>query len=418
MSLPGSSASSSNESSSNGQAGGRQVAVVTLGCARNEADSEELAARLTLGGWRVTTDCSGADVVLVNTCGFIDKAKRDSIEMLLSAAETGVTVVATGCLAERFGSDLAGSLPEVAAVLGFDHYADISDRVATLMAGEAIPSHAPRDRRDLAPRRVTGGVVRQRLDQRPVAPLKLATGCDRRCAFCAIPAIRGRFVSRQPDEVLAEAEWLAAAGVRELLLVSENSTSYGKDLGDLRMLEKLLGELAAISGIVRVRVSYLQPAELRSGLIEAIATTPGVAPYFDLSFQHASESVLRRMRRFGSTGQFLELIETIRRFDQQAGIRSNVIVGFPGESRADVAELERFLAESGLDAIGVFDYSDEEGTEAATLSHKITPVTIGRRYAKISGLVERLCAQRAAGRIGSVVEILIDGLDEDGNLEG
>jgi len=251
-------------------------------------------------------------------------------------------------------------------------------------------------------------VLRRRLDRGPVASLKLASGCDRRCAFCAIPSFRGAFVSRTPDELLTEGEWLAADGVRELVLVSENSTSYGKDLGDPRALEKLLPQLAGIRGIVRVRVSYLQPAEMRPSLVEAIATTPGVAPYFDLSFQHSSEPVLRRMRRFGSTSRFLELLASIRALEPQAGARSNVIVGFPGETRADMVELERFLGAARLDAIGVFDYSDEDGTEAVCLPGKVAAATIRRRYNKVSMLAEELCNQRAEDRIGTEIDVLVE----------
>ncbi|HEY8473383.1 MAG TPA: 30S ribosomal protein S12 methylthiotransferase RimO [Natronosporangium sp.] len=397
---------------------GRRVALLTLGCARNEVDSEELAGRLAGDGWQVTTDGERADVVLVNTCGFVEQAKRESIETVLAAADRGAKVVAAGCLAERYGRELASNLPEAAAVLSFDDYPVISARLSAVLAGEPIPAHTPQDRRKrlpLAPVERQGAVPahlravpRRRLDDRPVAPLKLASGCDRRCAFCAIPSFRGAFVSRPPDELLAEAEWLAGQGVRELVLVSENSTSYGKDLGDPRALEKLLPQLAAVSGIVRVRVSYLQPAELRPGLIEAIATTPGVAPYFDLSFQHASEALLRRMRRFGSTERFLALLADIRALAPAAGVRSNVIVGFPGETRADVAELVRFLEAARLDAIGVFGYSDEEGTEAAGLSGKLAPATIRRRYQRLLGIAEELSAQRAAERIGSTVEVLVD----------
>ena len=207
-------------------------------------------------------------------------------------------------------------------------------------------------------RRLSGGVV---------APLKIASGCDRRCSFCAIPSFRGAFVSRRPPEILAEARWLAASNVRELVLVSENSTSYGKDLGNLRLLEEVLPDLAATEGIERVRISYLQPAELRPGLIEVIASTPGVAPYFDLSFQHASGRVLRAMRRFGDRERFLALLDQIRDRSPEAGVRSNFIVGFPGETAADLTELELFLSHAGLDAIGIFGYSDEDGTEAASL---------------------------------------------------
>jgi MiaB/RimO family radical SAM methylthiotransferase len=220
-----------------------------------------------------------------------------------------------------------------------------------------------------------------------------------------------------PDELLAEAEWLARSGVRELVLVSENSTSYGKDLGDPRALEKLLPQLAAIDGIVRVRASYLQPAETRPGLVEVIANTPGVAPYFDLSFQHSSEPVLRRMRRFGSTERFLELLGSARELAPAAGARSNFIVGFPGETRADFEELVRFVGEARLDAIGVFDYSDEDGTEAAGMDHKVGSATIKRRYEKLLSLADELCAQRAEERIGSTVDVLVDTI-ADGVIEG
>jgi ribosomal protein S12 methylthiotransferase RimO len=416
------------------------VALLTLGCARNEVDSEELAARLDAGGWEVSTDADGADVVLVNTCGFVEKAKQDSIETLLAAADTGAKVVAAGCMAERYGKELAESLPEAQAVLGFDDYTDIAARLDGVLAGERFDAHTPRDRRELLPltpvarqaaKVVVPGhatvdehtpahlrkVLRRRLENGPVASLKLASGCDRRCTFCAIPAFRGAFVSRDPQELLAEAEWLAGTGVRELVLVSENSTSYGKDLGDPRALEKLLPQLAAVPGIVRVRASYLQPAETRPGLVEAIANTPGVAAYYDLSFQHSSEPVLRRMRRFGSTDRFLELLATARALAPEAGARSNFIVGFPGETEQDFTELVRFLSEARLDAIGIFDYSDEDGTEAADLPGKVDEDTIKHRYAQISELADELCAQRAEDRLGSIVEVLVDTV-ADGEIEG
>jgi ribosomal protein S12 methylthiotransferase RimO len=416
------------------------VALLTLGCARNEVDSEELAARLDAGGWQVSTDAEGADVVVVNTCGFVEKAKQDSIETLLAAAEGGAKVVAAGCLAERYGKELAESLPEAQAVLGFDDYPDIAARLDGVLAGERFDAHTPRDRRELLPLTpvarqsatvVVPGhstvdehtpahlrqVLRRRLDDGPVASLKLASGCDRRCAFCAIPTFRGAFVSRDPQALLAEAEWLARSGVRELVLVSENSTSYGKDLGDPRLLEKLLPQLAAVDGIVRVRASYLQPAETRPGLVEVIATTPGVAAYYDLSFQHSSEPVLRRMRRFGSTERFLDLLDSARALAPAAGARSNFIVGFPGETRQDMDELVRFLTEARLDAIGVFDYSDEDGTEAAGMPGKVREDTIKRRYGRISALADELCAQRAEDRLDSLVEVLVDTI-AGGEIEG
>jgi ribosomal protein S12 methylthiotransferase len=419
----------------------RRAALVTLGCARNEVDSEELAGRLSADGWELTED-EDADVVLVNTCAFVASAKKDSIDTVLAAAEGGRKVVAVGCLAERYGAELADSMPEAAAVLGFDAYSDIGARLDDVLAGRPLVPHSPRDRRTLLPitpverqghavsvpghgQAASGDtvpgwtppVLRRRLGDSPVAPLKLASGCDRRCAFCAIPSFRGAFVSRPADELLAEAAWLAGQGVRELVLVSENSTSYGKDLGDLRLLERLLPELAAVPGIVRVRLSYLQPAETRPSLVEALAGTPGVAPYFDLSFQHSSEAVLRRMRRFGDTDRFLALLDQVRALAPAAGVRSNVIVGFPGETRQDVAELTRFLTAARLDAIGVFGYSDEDGTEAAGYDGKVRTDVVDRRVARMTELVDELMAQRAEERLGETVEVLVEAVTGDG-LEG
>lgn len=408
------------------------VAIVTLGCARNEVDSEELAGRLAAEGWDLVQDAEQADAVLVNTCGFVDVAKKDSIDAILAASDlksTGKTqaVVAVGCLSERYGKELAAELPEADAVLGFDDYPDIADRLLRIVQGERPQAHTPSDRRLILPIapvdrddssvHVPGhgdeAAPRVRLEQGPVASVKLASGCDRRCAFCAIPTFRGSFVSRTPAEVLAEISELVRTGVKEVVLVSENSTSYGKDLGDLRMLESVLPKLAEQSGITRLRVAYLQPAEIRPGLIEVMAETDQVAPYFDLSFQHASASVLRRMRRFGGTEAFMGLIERIRDLEPEAGIRSNVIVGFPGETEDDVEELAQFLQKARLDAIGVFGYSDEDGTEALTMTDKIDSDVIRARVERITAMADEVMAQRAEDRIESTVQVIIERFDED-----
>jgi ribosomal protein S12 methylthiotransferase len=408
------------------------VAVVTLGCARNDVDSEELAGRLAADGFRLVDDPATADTVLVNTCGFVEQAKKDSVDALLEAADLKgqgddgqrgpKAVVAVGCMAERYGAELAESLPEADAVLGFDDYPDIGARLRSIVAGEKQHPHTPQDRRRLLPisptdRSAAPVAPRTRLTTGPMAPLKLASGCDRRCTFCAIPSFRGSFVSRRPTDLLDEARWLAADGVRELFLVSENSTSYGKDLGDLRLLETLLPELASIEGVERVRVSYLQPAEIRPGLLEAIATTPGVASYFDLSFQHASNTVLRRMRRFGDPESFLGLLDQVRSLAPEAGIRSNVIVGFPGETEQDLDTLCDFLIAARLDVVGVFGYSDEDGTEAATYDDKLDADEVRARTARVADLVEELTSQRAEERIGEDVVVLVEDVS-DGEVVG
>ena len=391
--------------------------MLRLGCARNDVDADELEARLAADGLDLSEDPERADVLLVNTCGFVASAKKDSIDAVLAAADTGARVIVTGCLAERYGAELAESLPEAAAVLSFDDYADITDRVRRVAAGESLAPHTPVDRRTLLPlapvERVDAGGApgHAGLNRRvtgPVISVKLASGCDRRCTFCAIPSFRGSFVSRRPEQVMGEIADLADAGVREVVLVSENSTSYGKDLGDIRMLEGLLPALARVPGILRVRVNYLQPAEMRPGLVDTIADTPGVAPYFDLSFQHSSSRVLRRMRRFGGTDDFLGLLDMIRARNPRAGVRTNVIVGFPGESDDDLSELMGFLESARLDAVGVFGYSDEEGTEATTLDGHLPEAEIDRRVAEVSALVDELMLERASERVGDEVELLVE----------
>ena len=409
----------------------RNVALVTLGCARNEVDSEELAGRLAADGWNLVTDVESADIAVVNTCGFIESAKKDSVDALLEAHSlksdgTVRAVVAVGCMAERYGKELAEALPEADAVLGFDDYQDISQRLQAILAGEKREVHQPKDRRSLIPiapverqevkvKMGQGGFARKRLGNSPLAPLKIASGCDRRCTFCAIPQFRGAFVSRRPTEIIDEAKWLAANGVSELFLVSENTTSYGKDLGDLRILEALLPDLAKIDGVERIRLSYLQPAEIRPSLLQAMVATEKVVPYFDISFQHSAGSLLRRMRRFGDSEKFLHLLAQIRALNPEAGIRSNFIVGFPGETEGEYQELVDFLASARLDAIGIFPYSDEDKTEAATLAGKLPIELIAERTESLRRVTEELVYERAAERIGERIRVLIE---DDATMEG
>ena len=418
----------------------RTVALVTLGCARNETDSEELAGRLAVDGWQLVTNPAEAEIAVINTCGFIESAKKDSIDALIQAHSlkaNGVTkaVVAVGCMAERYGTELAQEMSETDAILSFDDYKDISERLNTIIEGGKIKTHVPKDRRTLLPiapvdraasRDIAKGkeinplgtVLRKRLDNAPIAPLKIASGCDRRCSFCAIPYFRGSFISRKPAEIIEEAKWLADNGVTELYLVSENTTSFGKDFGDLKMMEKMLPELSKIDAIKRIRLSYLQPAEVRPTLLQAMISVDKVVPYFDLSFQHANGDLLRSMRRFGDGVKFLHLISQIRALSPAAGIRSNFIVGFPGESDAAFMDLIEFLSEAQLDAIGVFGYSDEDKTEAETLPNKVAPEIIAERVSELSTLVDELITQRSEMRIGEKISVLIeDEAEQEGRAE-
>ncbi len=409
----------------------KTVALVTLGCARNDVDSEELAGRLSQDGWVLVDDAANADIAVVNTCGFIESAKKDSVDALLEAHAlkadgTLRAVVAVGCMAERYGKELADALPEADAILGFDDYQDISQRLRKILDGDKPKAHTPKDRRTLIPispaARQTTLLVnesplsmgqgstfsRKRLGNSPMAPLKIASGCDRRCSFCAIPLFRGAFVSRRPTEILEEAAWLAQNGVSEIFLVSENTTSYGKDFGDLKVMESMLPELAKIEGIERIRLSYLQPAEIRPTLLQAMVATEKVVPYFDISFQHASRTLLRRMRRFGDAEKFLHLITQIRALNPESGIRSNFIVGFPGETEQEYQDLVDFINAAGLDAIGIFPYSDEDNTEALKLENKVDPDLIHSRTNQLTTMAEELVNQRAAERIGQKVRVLIE----------
>ena len=371
---------------------------------------------------------------MVNAWGFIESAKKDSIDALLKANSlkghgTTRAVVAVGCMAERYGQELAKALPEADGILGFDDYQDISARLQSIVSGEKHTPHVPRDRRSLLPIAPAdrpaarqeaidesyastlgagGSLFRKRLGNAPWAPLKIASGCDRRCSFCAIPYFRGSFISRKPTEIIEEGKWLAQNGVSELFLVSENTTSYGKDLGDLKLMEKILPEFGAIEGVERVRLSYLQPAEMRPSLIQAMIESEKVAPYFDLSFQHTSPTVLRRMRRFGDSEKFLHLITQIRALSPEAGIRSNFIVGFPGETQADSDELADFISAAKLDAIGIFGYSDEDNTEALDLTDKVDEDVIRQRVESLSSLADEMVSARAAARIGESVRVLIE----------
>lgn len=405
-----------------------KVAIISLGCARNDVDSEELAAKLKADGLILEKDPEKADAVLVNTCGFIEQAKKDSIDTLLEVSElknsSGVkAVVAVGCMAERYGAELEQALPEADAILGFDDYQDIAQKMRRILNGEKLAAPKVQDRRLLLPvtpverKQAAKFSHRTRLESGPSSPLKIASGCDRRCTFCAIPRFRGSYISRGIEEIADEAHWLASEGVKEVFLVSENTTSYGKDLGDLRSLEKLIEELAKIDELDWIRLSYLQPAEMRPSLTKSILETEKVVPYFDLSFQHASNSLLRRMKRFGSKDEFLSMISEIRTANPAAGIRSNFIVGFVQESESEFEELLSFIELADLDSIGIFEYANEDNTAAFDYEGQISSGEKRQRFNEVKSLAEELIDQRAASRVGEQTQVLIEGL-EDGQYFG
>jgi ribosomal protein S12 methylthiotransferase len=402
----------------------QRVAIVTLGCGRNEVDSENAAGLLAASGYQLVDDPEQADAVLVNTCAFIEAAKRESIETVLDAAALkqdgrARKVLVMGCLAERYTEELRAELPEADAVVPFGDYGRLPVLLggAPGRAGGATPAPAvpvpvvPAGRRALPmvfPTPATAAFPPRAPARSPVAMVKLAEGCDRDCSFCAIPSFRGPFRSRRPTEVLDEVAWLAGQGVSEVCLVAENSTSYGKDLGGREALVHLLRDLAGVEGLRRVRLNYLQPDELTEGLLEEMAASPVVCSYFDLSLQHASAPVLRRMRRGGSRAAFLELVRRIRDLDPDAAFRSNFIVGFPGERAADVRELEDFLEAARLDWVAFFAWSPEDGTAALSLDRRVPAATARDRVERLQELQDRILGEVQAGWVGRELELLVE----------
>src|SRR5215208_6207525 len=428
----------------------RTVAIVTLGCGRNEVDSQNAAGLLAAAGYLLVADPEQADAVVVNTCAFVEAAKRESIETVLDAAALkdhgrARTVLVTGCLAERYTEELRVELPEADAIVPFADYGrlpellgggitDARARAAGRQApGPVLPGATPPPNHPSLPPLVpagrralpmvfptpAGAAFPARAPARgPVALVKLAEGCDRDCSFCAIPSFRGRFRSRRPTEILDEVAWLAGQGVSEVCLVAENSTSYGKDLGGREALVHLLRNLAEVDGLRRVRLNYLQPDELTPGLLEEMAANPVVCSYFDLSLQHASAPVLRRMRRGGSAEGFLELVGRIRALDPDAAFRSNFILGFPGERAADVRELEGFLEAARLDWVAFFAWSPEDGTAALALDGRV-PLGIARsRVERVQEVQDCVLTEAQTGWVGRRLEVLVERVEDDGTAEG
>jgi ribosomal protein S12 methylthiotransferase len=364
--------------------------VETLGCPKNQVDSDKLAGTLVADGMEPTDEPGVADLIVVNTCAFIDAARRESIDTVLTLADrrrAGARLVVTGCLAERYGDELAAALPEVDDVAGFG-----------VPLRKLIPvSDAPVPRLDLL------NLPRPRAKS-PWAYVKIAEGCDRRCGFCAIPSFRGPQRSRPVDSILAEVD---ALGVREVVLVAQDLASYGKDEPASLGAGSIVPLVAAVAARVdRVRLLYLYPCDLSDALIDAICAT-GV-PYFDLSLQHVSKALLRRMRRWGDGARFLGRIEDIRRHEPDAAFRSNFIVGYPGETERDHDELLHFVEEAALDWCGFFAYSREDGTYAAELDGQVPPALVAERLAELSELQDAITARRRDELIGRRVEVLVD----------
>ncbi len=380
----------------------RRFHVETLGCPKNAVDSDKVAASLLADGLEPAAGVEDADLVVVNTCAFIDAARRESIDVTLALAEAkrpDAKLVVTGCMAERYGAELAAAIPEADAVVGFGGEGTLAD---------VVLRRRPAGVRDLLE-------LARPPQEAPWAYVKVAEGCDRACAFCAIPSFRGAQRSRTPASVEAEARALVQGGVRELVLVAQDLAWYGRDAGAPGALVPLLRRIDALSadGLARIRLLYLYPSEVRDPLVQTMLELPTVVPYFDLSLQHASPSLLRAMKRWGSGDKFLATIADIRAQEPDAVFRSSFIVGFPGERETDHDELLQFLDAAALEWAGFFAYSREDGTPAATLDGIVADALVAERLAECAAVQDPITLAARAALLGTDVEVLVDG-DEDG----
>lgn len=374
----------------------------TLGCPKNAVDSDKVTGSLLADGYTPAESAEDADLVVVNTCAFVEEARQESIDTILTlsdARKTDAELVVTGCMAERYGAELAAELPEVDRVVGFGGPV-VSDQTGWV----PVTIGGPRGSEPAVPAFDLLNMPRPAATA-PWAYIKVAEGCDRKCGFCAIPSFRGPQRSRDPLDIVAEAAMLVDGGVHEIVLVAQDLASYGRDQGvGERGLVPLIDEMASM--VERVRLLYLYPSELNDTLIDAICRT-GV-PYFDLSLQHVSRPLVRRMRRWGDGDKYVERIHTIRSREPEAAFRSNFIVGYPGETEADHDALLAFVEEAQLDWCGFFSYSEEEGTYSADLDGAVPPALMSDRLAELRGMQDDITASRRDALVGSTVSVLVD----------
>jgi ribosomal protein S12 methylthiotransferase len=382
------------------------VAFVSLGCAKNLVDTEVMIAKLGSAGWDLEPDAVRADTVVINTCAFIDPAKEESTQTILDHASRkrpGQQLIVAGCLAQRYGAQLQSLIPEIDGVVGTGAYAGIVELLDDVEAGRRPVrlEFEPEPEHDFLPRLVT--------TQAATAYLKIAEGCDHPCTFCIIPALRGKFRSRSAESIIAEARALVAGGAKELILIAQDTSMWGRDRGIRRGgLAELLGRLHDLDGLEWIRLLYLYPATVDGELIDAIARLPKVCKYMDMPLQHAHPEVLRAMRRPSNGERYLELIDEFRAKVPGITMRSTFIVGFPGERKEHVEYLEDWIARAELDRVGFFEYSAEEGTPAAQLAGQIGVRQRRQRLIRLRE-AQRLASERARSkRCGTMVRVLVE----------
>lgn len=390
--------------------------LVSLGCPKNLVDSEVMLAALEQHGYAVVDDPEQADLLLVNTCGFIRPAVEEAIDTILDLARykagaPGKRLVATGCMVQRYGAELAAELPEVDLFVGLDDFPEIGRLLQTAAAGGRVvtrPGAASYLMDRTAPRRVSTPPHR--------SYLKITEGCDNRCSYCMIPAIRGRLRSRPVEDLVAEARALERSGVRELSLIAQDLTAYGRDFGRPDALMDLLKSLLDQTAIPWFRLLYLYPSTVSEALLKLMATRPRILPYLDIPFQHASDRVLQRMNRHYGLATLDELVARIRGFLPDCAIRTTMLVGFPGETEADVEQLIEALQRWQLEHVGVFPYEDEEGSAAYELSGKIEEEEKAARYRRVMEAQAAISHNRLGRFVGRTEQVLIEGVSGESDL--
>jgi ribosomal protein S12 methylthiotransferase len=401
---------------------GTKIGFVNLGCSKNQVDSEIMLGQLVAGGFELTSHPEKAEVVIINTCGFIEEAKQESINTILEHAELKKSgacrvLIAAGCLAQRYQGDLLQELPELDGIVGTGEFGKIADITRSLLQPKkpvqrAWISPPPFLYDALAPR--------IRLGRPHSAYVKIAEGCNRHCTFCAIPIMRGKQRSRPIESIVAEAERLAAEGVQELNLISQDTINYGMDLGLRQGLTTLLRELVKVKNVRWIRPFYLYPQQVTDDLLDLYAGEEKITKYIDMPLQHISDAMLMRMRRLGDKAFLTRLVERIRSRIPGVTFRTAFIVGFPGETEAMFEELTQFMEEAAFDRVAVFGYSDEEDTAALNLNGKIEQSVIEERRNELLNRQEAIALHHSRGKIGSTLSVLVDGLSEDNEflLEG
>ncbi len=387
------------------------IGFISLGCAKNQVDCERMMYRVQEAGHTVQPDVVGADVVVINTCGFIDSAKSEAIDHILQVGQLkdeGLIgkILVTGCLSQRYQDQILQELPEVDGILGTGSYTEIVPAIDQLLAGNGVSDFGPID----APEMETGRIL---TTPEHYAYIKIAEGCDNRCSYCIIPYLRGRFRSRQMDDVLYEARLLADSGVKELLVVAQDTSRYGTDLpGHKRLLPELLRQLCTIEGFEWIRIHYVYPDEIDDELIDVIASEPKIVKYLDIPIQHCNSKILQLMNRRGDGAFLRELFQKLRSRIPGLVLRTSVITGLPGEGESEFEELCEFLKEMRLERVGAFPFSPEEGTPAAEMEHPDADIAL-QRAQMVETIQSRIMDDYNAKMIGQELTVLVDGFDEE-----